>query len=323
MKSLILSTIIYLAFVATLASCTKEQYESADPLQVHFDIAMQAQTRAAERFDANTYSAKAYLFKESTSGSGLYAYVSETSVTGNNLTIGGLQPSAKYRLVFLAIPRSQQPSLPNFTATRPSYTDAKATYVSGATPSNELFRHILSFTASSSISTQQHTVVLTRQNGALQIRLNNSDGKIRNVKLEVQSYPQMLLNDGTGGMVLSSGNAITLSRSERPPKTNEHRITVNVLPIGDITGKGRLTITHNNGSQTVYDLVSTSGRIPVYPNQITWITLDDDTICDDQDDSSSDGQQDSSSDGETSGTSSATRSVSAAVIHHEAYDGTL
>lgn len=295
MKSVFSYVILHIAIAALFVSCTKEQNDHVDSLQVQFNIALQPQTRAAEQFNPNTHTAKAYLFKESTPESGQYTYVSESAITGNNLTLQGLQSSVSYRIVFLAIPRWQQPSLPNLTISRPNYTDAMASFISSNTAtSNEIFRNILSFTASTSISTQQHTVVLTRQNGAIQIRVNNIEGKIRTVKLDVQCRPQIYFNDNASGMVLTTGGVITLSKSERPSKIKDSRITINILPAEDITGKGRLTVTHTNGWQRVYDLVSTSGSIPIYPNQITWLTFneDDDDGCDGSHDeeSSSDDQ---------------------------------
>lgn len=83
----------------------------------------------------------------------------------------------------------------------------------------------------------------------------------------------MLFQDGTGGKVLSEGSPVQLSKSEIPPVTDNYRISINLLPLEDLTGKGRLTLTHVDGTETVYELKSTSGSIPIYPNQITWLVL--------------------------------------------------
>ena len=171
------------------------------------------------------------------------------------------------------MPKRQQPALPDCTSTRPAYSDATATYLSGVQTSNEIFRSILSFKASAGSSS--YSVVLTRQNGALQIRLDNTYGEIKTVKLEVAGLPKIYFNDGTGGRVIATGSEIQLSKSDRPSKTSDYRISINLLPVEDLTGKGRLTLTYSWGLQRVYSLRSTSGRIPIYPNQITWLVLDE------------------------------------------------
>ncbi len=283
MRSAIIHALYWVGIVATFSSCEKIPADTNALLQASFNIALQTQTRAPESINPNMYTAKVYMFKEETSGSNRFVYSGEQSITSSSLNVSGLLPATKYRFVFLAIPKNQQPTLPNFTTTKPSYTNALANYISGSQTENELFRNILSFTAT--VNLNAFSIVLTRQNGALQIRLNNSNGKIKTAKLEVTSSSQMYLNDGTGGEVLSSGTNISLSKSERPLKTNDYRISINVLPTGDLTGKGRLTITQSNGSQTIYNLQSSSGRIPIYPNQITWIVLGNSYYEDEEDNS--------------------------------------
>lgn len=271
----------WIAILAGLAACEKDPQTPEPRIQVTFDLALQALTRAPESLNTSTHTAKVYLFKEETPGSNRYLYAGEQSITGSSLTVGGLLTGTKYRFVFLAIPKNQQPALPNFSASKPAYTEALATYVSGTQSANELFRNILTFTASVNLNAQ--TIVLTRQNGALQIRLDNSDGKIKSVKLEVASAPQMYLHDGTGGQVLTAGTNVTLSKSEKPAKTSDYRISICLLPTSDLTGQGRLTISRSNGSQSVYTLRSTSGRIPVHANQITWMVLGEEACNDDSD----------------------------------------
>lgn len=275
MKATILRILCWLGMAAVFSACEKVSEGSEPTLQVSFNLALESQTRAPQNLNTSTHTAKVYIFREETSGSGRYVYSGEQNLTGSSLTIGGLLPSVQYRFVFLAIPRNQQPALPSFTATRPSYTDALASYVSGTQTANEVFRRVLDFTATAAPSTL--AVVLTRQNGALQIRLDNSDGKIKQVKLEVESAPQMYLQDGSGGQVLTAGTPVTLTKSEKPAKTNDYRISVYLLPTSDLTGRGRLTITLSNNSQTVCTLRSTAGRIPVHANQITWLVLGDAT----------------------------------------------
>lgn len=254
-------------------SCDEPSELEIPTVQMSFRVSLQPETRAPESLNPSNYTAKIYLFKEETAGSNLFVYWGEQAITSSTPTVSGLVPGTKYRFVFLAVPKGQQPTLPNFSTTRPGYTAALASYLSGAAQTaNEVFRHILTFTASSS-SNNSYTVVLTRQNGALQIRLNNSDGKIKTVKLEVSSLTQLYLNDGNGGQVLTTGTSLTLSKSAQASRTSDYRICINLLPSEDLTGKGRLTLTRTNGTQTVYMLQSTSGRIPVYPNQITWLVL--------------------------------------------------
>lgn len=273
MKTTILRILCWLGIAAGFSACEKVLEDPEPSLQVRFNLELESQTRAPQNLNPSTHTAKVYMFREETSGSGRYVYSGEQNLTGSSLTVGGLLPSVKYRFVFLAVPRNQQPALPNFTVSRPSYTEALAAYVSGTQTANEMFRQVLDFTATTNLNTL--AVVLTRQNGALQIRLDNSDGKIKQLKLEVESAPQLYLQDGSGGQVFTAGTPVTLTKSEKPSKTNDYRIGVYLLPVNDLTGRGRLTITFSNNSQTVYTLRSTMGRIPVYANQITWIVLGD------------------------------------------------
>lgn len=263
----------WIGLVAGSVSCSEPDGPAAPAAQVEFDVALQAPTRAPEALDPTVYSAKVYQFREETPGSGRYVYSGEQALTGGSLSLGGLVVGTAYRFVFLAVPKKQQPALPDCTSTRPAYSDATATYLSGVQTSNEIFRSILSFKASAGSSS--YSVVLTRQNGALQIRLDNTYGEIKTVKLEVAGLPKICFNDGTGGQVIATGSEIQLSKSERPSRTSDYRISINLLPVEDLTGKGRLTLTYLLGQQRVYSLGSTSGRIPIYPNQITWLVLDE------------------------------------------------
>lgn len=272
MRSTILSAIVTLSGLILFVSCSKSMEEMAPaPAQVTFDIGMSTATRAAQAINLNTYSAKVYIFKEETAGNGRFIYNSEQNITSSSQSITGLLTGTKYKLVFLAIPKKQTPALPDYTSTKPNYLDASATYISGNQTANELFRNILTVTPIS--GSNQYSVVLTRQNGAIQIRLNNEKGSIKTVKLEVMGLPKVLFNDATGGMVLTSGTAITLSKSAQLSKTEDYRITIYLLPVEDLSRKGRITLSASNGKQTVYTLTSSSGYIPIYPNQITWLTL--------------------------------------------------
>lgn len=273
MKTTVKRFLIGILWGVGLLSCSGTEEMVTPSVSTTFDLTLQSETRAPESLNTSTHTAKVYLFREETSGSGRYVYFGEQSITSNRLTVSGLVSGTKYRFVFLAVPRNQQPSLPALTASKPSYTEALLTYVSGSQPTNEVFRNLLTFTATADLNAM--TIVLTRQNGALQIRLNNADGWVRSMKLEVSSLPQMYFHDGTGGQVLTAGTSLVLSKSMQAPRSSDCRISVYVLPAEDLTGKGRLTLTYWTGQQSVYTLQSTSGRIPVYPNQVTWLLLDE------------------------------------------------
>ena len=73
--------------------------------------------------------------------------------------------------------------------------------------------------------------------------------------------------------LLSQGAAVALAKSEQPAVTSDYRIAVNLLPAEDITGQGALVLTLADGTEQRYTLRSTSGTIPIYPNQITWLVL--------------------------------------------------
>lgn len=257
---------------ATILACEKPSDGPSATASAQFGITVSATTRAPESLNPSTYTARLYMFKESTAANGSYTYFGETNITNGSLTISDLALGTEYRFVFMAVPKSQQPALPDLSSAKPAYRDAIVSYISGVQTGNEIFRCIYTFTPTVGIN--RYTAVLTRQNGALQIRLNNADASIRTARLELPCQPKIYLNDGTGGEVVSSGTAITLTKSANVPRTSDYRISINTLPTEDLTGKGRLTLTLSNGSQRSYSLASTSGRIPIYPNQITWLTFD-------------------------------------------------
>lgn len=59
--------------------------------------------------------------------------------------------------------------------------------------------------------------------------------------------------------------------------SSETRIRINLLPQEDITDDNGdtnfLKITTTSGAETRYPLKSSEGSIPIYPNQVTWLTL--------------------------------------------------
>lgn len=246
-----------------LFACQQPDEGGARSCKVRFDLSLDAQTRAPQEIDFNEYAVSLYVFDAETS-----LCVQTFAITSTSFTVTGLEKNTAYRGVFLAIPRGQQPALPDLVDL---YELSTMQYLTGNQTEQEVFRNILNFSTSDEITS--YSIILTRQNGAIQIRMSNTDGAINNARLEVEGLPVMLFQDGTGGKVLSEGSPVQLSKSEIPPVTDNYRISINLLPLEDLTGKGRLTLTHVDGTETVYELKSTSGSIPIYPNQITWLVL--------------------------------------------------
>lgn len=268
MKYGILFKTLLLGLAVGCSACRQPDGEPTGERRIRFELTLDARTRAPQSLDTEQYAARLYLFREETADR--YVAAGTMEITGEALTVGGLDSGVSYRFVFLAIPRSQQPALPTL-ADGTAYTEAAMTYLAGNQPGQEVFRAIQTFTAADDPATR--SVVLTRQNGAIQIRLGNADGSVRNARLEVEALPEMLLQDGTGGQVLSQGTAVALAKSEQPAVTSDYRIAVNLLPAEDITGQGVLVLTLVDGTEQRYTLRSTSGTIPIYPNQITWLVL--------------------------------------------------
>lgn len=246
-----------------LFACQQPDEEGAGTCEVRFDLSLEARTRAPQEIDFGEYAVSLYVFEAESS-----FCVQTVDITSSSFTVEGLEKNTAYCGVFLAIPRGQQPALP-LSATY--YETSVLQYLEGNQPDQEVFRNILNFSTGDEITS--YSIVLTRQNGAIQIRMSNADGSIRNAQLEVEGLPVMFFHDGTGGKVLSEGDPVLLSKSETPAVTDNYRISINLLPTEDVTGKGRLTLTGIDGTQTVYELKSTSGTIPIYPNQITWLVL--------------------------------------------------
>lgn len=266
-----------LAGLLLLASCEtelREQDMPTDKVSTAFSIALNAQTRAPQVLDLTAYTAKVYMFKEEKPGSENFVYSGEEEITSSTFTMTELTTGVLHRFVFIALPKGQMPALPIHSAESPGYTDADLAYINSNQVRHEVFRNILTFTpVASSAGSNDYSIVLTRQNGALQVRMSNASGELTSVKLEVEGMPEMYLHDGTGGKVITKGTPQQLSKEETPAAVKDYRITVNLLPAEDVTGKGKLTLTYAGGTVEVYDLTSTQGGIPIYPNQVTWLTL--------------------------------------------------
>lgn len=266
MKSGILFRIFLLVGLAGwISSCQKTDVETDAPRPIRFNLTLDQQTRAPQAIDFGKYAVSLYIFEMTENSS---ACIRVMEITNSSFTVTELERNSVYRCVFLAIPKSQQPALP-LTAT--SYETARMQYLEGNQPEQEVFRNILTLSTADDITS--YSIVLTRQNGAIQIRMNNADGSIHGAQLEVEGFPTMLFQDATGGKVVSTDDPVLLSKNETPAVSDDYRITINLLPTEDITGKGSLTLTHIDGTETVYELKSTSGTIPIYPNQITWLVL--------------------------------------------------
>lgn len=92
----------------------------------------------------------------------------------------------------------------------------------------------------------------------------------------------MYFHDGTGGQVISETELLlTRTLTSKQLTSSETRIRINLLPQEDITAKTGTTTAENKliikteKGETTYLLKSSEGSIPIYPNQVTWLTLGD------------------------------------------------
>lgn len=190
-----------------LFACQQPDEDGAGSCKVRFDLSLDTQTRAPQEIDFNEYAVSLYVFDAETS-----LCVQTFAITSTSFTVTGLEKNTAYRGVFLAIPKGQQPVLPDFVD---MYELSTMQYLAGNQTEQEVFRNILNFSTNDEITS--YSIILTRQNGAIQIRMSNADGAISNARLEVEGLPVMLFQDGTGGKVLSEGDPVQLSKSETPP----------------------------------------------------------------------------------------------------------
>lgn len=267
MKHGILFQILLIGWALAVSSCEKSVDIPEASRSVRFQLSLDAQTKTPQRLDLESYTAKLYTFKETSTDE--FVFANEQEIVSTTITVSELDRNTRYKFVFLATPKGQQPALPNLVGGL--YTDALMQYLEGNQSGQEVFRNIL--TLSSADVIDSYSIVLTRQNGAIQIRMSHTDGTIKSVKLEVEGMPEMFFHDGTGGKVLTQGTAVTLSKSEQPPVTDDYRISINLLPTEDLTNRGTLTLSLMDGTKQVYSLKSTLGTIPIYPNQVTWLLL--------------------------------------------------
>lgn len=269
-------------FALLAASCSSDPDFSTEPETVSatFHIGLDPQTRAAQSLNLNNYDAKLYLYEGREDSEGLgYVQVQEIDLESNNVTIENLTAKTRYKAVFMAVPKNQQPALPDLMKSGivPSYDLAAARYINEDEnqTENNIFRSVVSFTANTNESAQ--STVLTRQNGAVEIRIINTPG-IKSAELHVEGRTEMLLNDGTGGQVLTDGGTVALSKVKNDDfEASDVRIRINLLPEEDITdadgNKNYLTLNMTDGTIRKYPLKSDQDIIPIYPNQVTWLTI--------------------------------------------------
>ena len=274
---------LFLPLLSTSCSEKLEEECERGAASASFSLSLNPVTRAAKDLDPAHYDGKVYLYerRESNDGSSVgYTQVQELPVTSNQMTISGLVPLKQYKAVFLAVPKGQTPALPEYMGKGnvPPYSEAVAEYIGGLSGdiSNDVFRSIVDFQATTANS--QQSTVLTRQNGALEVRLLNQKNLI-SVKLHLNGHTSFLFQDGTGGQVITQGNPIVLENTITDLarlSASEVKIRINILPQEDLTdqnGVNNYLEINTGGVLTKYPIKSDHQSIPVYPNQITWLTL--------------------------------------------------
>lgn len=262
--------------VMSLFACDKSSEVLQENGEVSISISSgieQASSRAVVEYPEERYTGKYYVYNSDGS------YLSDGPLT-SVLTIDGLTSGQEYKVVLLAVPSGQQYGITTGgTESEPSYSDAKTQYQGDGTQyGNEIFRDVL--TIRPTVTNTDFNAVLTRQNGAIEIRIRNM--QLNEVTLQVNGTQYMYFNDGTGGEVISD-KELTLNRTLTSEQltSSETRIRINLLPQEDITAKTNTTTAENKliikteKGETTYPLKSSEGSIPIYPNQVTWLTLGD------------------------------------------------
>ena len=258
--------------VMSLFACDKNSEVLQENGEVSISISSgieQASSRAVVAYPQTGYKGKYYVYKSD----GSYLSGGELASV---LTIDGLTSGQEYKVVLLAVPSGQANEITTgSTESDPSYNEAKTQYQGDGTQYGyEIFRDVL--TIKPTVSNTDFNAVLTRQNGAIEIRIRNM--QLSEVTLQVNGKQYMYFHDGTGGEVFSDTD-LTLTRTLTSDHltSSETRIRINLLPQEDITDDNGdtnfLKITTTSGTETTYPLKSSEGSIPIYPNQVTWLTL--------------------------------------------------
>lgn len=238
-------------------------------------------SRAVQDYNSEAFPGRYYLY----SASG--AFIASGVLQSSNFTLTNLPAEEESTLVLLASPSSNQVVLP--TEVNEAYDNATLAYQQGTEYNNtnitkDVYRDIIKIKPA--IGINEVNAVLTRQNGALEIRIKNMN--IQSATLQLNGTQTMYFNDGTGGQVLSESEVTLKNTMEDLSGKNDIRIRINLLPQEDITtgntandpnistSDNKLTITDADGNETKCDIKSNQGAIPIYPNQITWLTLNGD-----------------------------------------------
>ena len=258
--------------VMSLFACDKSSEVLQENGEVSISISSgieQASSRAVVAYPQTGYKGKYYVYKSD----GSYLSGGELASV---LTIDGLTSGQEYKVVLLAVPSGQANEITTgSTESDPSYNEAKTQYQGDGTQYGyEIFRDVL--TIRPTVSNTDFNAVLTRQNGAIEIRIRNM--QLQEVTLQVNGTQYMYFHDGTGGEVISgTGLLLTRTLTSDHLTSSETRIRINLLPQEDITDDNGdtnfLKITTTSGTETTYPLKSSEGSIPIYPNQVTWLTL--------------------------------------------------
>lgn len=273
-------TIALACVLPSSCSSDSDPLSETEKASASFYVGLDVQSRAAQSLNLANYDAKMYLYEGRDNGDGSigYSQVREITLTDNRITVEDLNTKNDYKAVFLAVPKGQKPELPSLYNADivPAYEVATTRYINGSEDETDkhIFRSILSFRPS--VSTGAQSTILTRQNGALEVRIRNMEG-MTSVKLHVKGHTAMYLNDGTGGQVITDGEPVALSKIVTEGLgASEVRVRINLLPQEDITDAdgtdNYLEITTAEGT-TKYPIKSDHEMIPIYPNQVTWLTL--------------------------------------------------
>lgn len=238
-------------------------------------------SRAVQDYNSEAFPGRYYLYKASG------AFIASGVLESSSFTLTNLPAEEESTLVLLASPNGNQVDLP--TEANEAYDNATLVYQQGTEYNStnitkDVYRDIIKIKPA--IGINEVNAVLTRQNGALEIRIKNMN--IKSATLQLNGTQTMYFNDGTGGQVLSKDKITLTNTMEDLSGKNDIRIRINLLPQEDITtgntandpnistSDNKLTITDANGTETMYDIKSNQGAIPIYPNQITWLTLNGD-----------------------------------------------
>lgn len=278
-------------FVALLASCAftacnkESAVEGTENCTLTVNLSMEeadGASRAVQTYNVEAYPGYYYLYKANGD------YVTSGALKSNRFTLNDFPAGEEATLVLLASPKGNPVVFPG-TESYSSYTSEKLTYQQGegyndTDITRDVYRDVIKIKPS--IGVNEVNGVLTRQNGALEIRIKGMN--IKEASLVLNGTRQMYFHDGTGGQVFSEG-PVTLTKSLSGLEgKSDIRIRINLLPQEDITtdatandpdidtSVNKLTITDINDQSTEYKIVSDQGAIPVYPNQVTWLTLNGD-----------------------------------------------